>query len=275
MVPAFTGPWIWPLTMTWSACTAPSTLAVAEITSRPGVPGPTRTSPTTSPSIRKPSVNSTLPSMRLPSAIRLLMGGCLLRENMFNTPMAGWTLRRGALTGRACRSVFQRKCLGGPCCATFQHADGDGFYHGMGGEVDHAFQAPVLAQLQCLALAWECAGPRLAFACAGQHQLHLPLEFWSILEGAHHECLPSQMHSCNDFSLKASDGDAVGVGASRDEFFKQAQVFAQRTVFCLGLAQSCGELLQGGPFGQQEASRGVHKGLMPLGLVLQALHLGT
>ena len=66
--------------------------------------------------------------------------------------MAGWTLRRGALTGRACRSVFQRKCLGGPCCATFQHADGDGFYHGMGGEVDHAFQAPVLAQLPAYVL---------------------------------------------------------------------------------------------------------------------------
>src|SRR5438105_3308414 len=79
---AWTGPRTVPLMITWSAEISPKTTACSEITSMLGLSALAMMLPKHSPSTRRPSVNLRFPSMRLPCAIRLLMGGGAFLPNM-------------------------------------------------------------------------------------------------------------------------------------------------------------------------------------------------
>src|SRR3954463_1300638 len=119
--------------ITWSADTSPTTVACSEMTSMLFVSVLAVTLPAISPSTRSPSVNFRLPSMRLPCAIRLLMGGGGFLPNMLCV-LAKVALQRNALHGTGDRALH--------------HLGGYVFYHGLRGQVDHALDTAVLAELE-------------------------------------------------------------------------------------------------------------------------------
>src|SRR5690349_21433086 len=144
------GPRTVPLTITWSAWISPWTTAASEMTSMLGSSVMARMSPTTSPSTRRPSVNFRLPSTRLPWAMRLLMGGCAFLPNIL-APLL-------LLLERSSAELDALHCPGG---RSLEHLGGHVLYHGLLRQVDHAFQAAVLAELQALAATGHFHAPRL------------------------------------------------------------------------------------------------------------------
>src|SRR5215204_3084267 len=105
-------------------------------------------SPITSPSMRRPSVNFRLPSIQLPWAIRLLMGGCFFFPNINRFPVAGcrWTGWRTGERGLTWPEsefgglhVANRSPLNDFSC--------NSLYHGLGGQVEDAFHTAVLFEL--------------------------------------------------------------------------------------------------------------------------------
>src|SRR5438034_4448093 len=157
---ACTGPRTVPLMMTWSACTSPHTTAASEITRMLGCSALALMLPKHSPSTRKPSVNLRLPSIRLPCAIRLLMGGGAFLPNMGF--LFCFALQFDALYRADHRSLH--------------HFGGNVFHHGLRRQVDHSFDAPVLLEGERLWPAGQVHHPRLAPDRAGQPHLELAAE---------------------------------------------------------------------------------------------------
>src|SRR5437870_1472732 len=199
--------------ITWSADTSPVTEACSEITSMLLVSVLAETLPAISPSTRRPSVNLRLPSMRLPWAMRLLMGGGAFLPNMCVSSFAKVALQRDALRGAGDR--------------TFDHPGGNVFYHGLLGQVDHAFDAPVLAKLQRPAR--HVHHPGLAAEGAGQLHLEPAPELGRVLHGLDQEHLPFQLRARQHFGLQPANGHGLPA-AGGNQPLEEAQVVAQLAV---------------------------------------------
>src|SRR5215204_4634974 len=178
--------------ITWSAIRPPWTTEASEITSRlPASSATAWTSPKTSPSTRRPSVNFTLPSMRVPWAIRLLMGGWAFLPNMGGSSTTRIYLQ-GNILHRAAHAAFDHPC-------------GYVLYNGLWRQVHHTLDPAVLPELQGLAAFRQRHGPRLAVLGAGQAQFQPALEFGCVLDRLDHQHLPFQLRAGQHFGLQAAN----------------------------------------------------------------------
>src|SRR6218665_4035873 len=171
----------------------PSTRAVSEITRMLGCSAPARIFPATTPSMRKPSTKCTSPSILMPWAIGLLIGGCFLRENIGKTP--GKAGHHGMSTPRR----VDRHGLRGAHGGSVEHARGHGFYHGMGPQIEQAPDAAVLPDLHGPPLAGEVLRPGPAALHAGELQFQPPVELGRIARGLYDQCLPAQLYPAQHF----------------------------------------------------------------------------
>ena len=180
-----------------------------------------RMSPNTSPSTRRPSVNLRLPSIRVPWAIRLLMGGCAFLPNMSCTP------RRKVVV--VCQA-HELDGLHGTGGGAFHHLGGNVLYHGLWRQIDHALDAAVLAELQRLGAAGQVHGPGLAVQRAGDASARsLPWNSGALLGRLDHQHLPAELRAAPAPRPAGRGWPALGA-AGGHQLLEEAQVVAQRAV---------------------------------------------
>jgi hypothetical protein len=222
-----------------------------------GLSGLARMSPKISPSTRKPSVKVRLPSMRLPWAIRLLIGGCAFCQTC------------GLLNEGLQLDALDRT---GDCA--FHHLGGHSFYHGLGGQVDHAFNAPVLPELQRLTTARQGQRPGLGPSVPVSVSSSLPLNSGAPLAGLHHQYLPAQLVVANHLGLQTADR-ATPSGPLKGSVFQKSPDRRAGHGCRFRAGESAQPASPARALGGQQAARGVGHRLRLVTLFAQLGHFGA